>query len=282
MVAAFLSINSRRKNKFMLNLTRPLLFIDLETTGVDINQDRIVQIAILKVLVDGTEERKKYILNPTIPIPQAASSIHGICDEDVKEAPTFAQIAPSLAKYIEDGDFAGYNSNKFDIPLLIVEFERAGIELNVHGKKFVDVMTIFHKMEPRTLKAAYKLYCGKELVGAHDAENDIVATYEVFKAQLLRYENVPYEDKDGNISYPITNDVDTLADFTPFNLIDPTNKIITSEQGQLIFNFGQYKGQPVADVLLEKPGYYHWMMEANFSIFTKRIIKRVWNSLKVK
>jgi DNA polymerase III subunit epsilon len=265
----------------MLKLTRPLVFIDLETTGVDINQDRIVQIAILKVLLDGTEERKKYILNPTISIPQTASSIHGIYDGDVKQAPTFVQIADSLYQYIDNSDFAGYNSNKFDIPLLMAEFERAGIELNIEGKKFIDVMTIFHKMEPRTLKAAYKLYCGKELVGAHDAENDIVATYEVLKAQLLRYESIPYEDKDGNISYPITNDVDTLADFTPFNFIDPTNKIIANDQGQLIFNFGQYRGQPVVEVLSKNSGYYHWMMEANFSIFTKRIIKHIWEGIKI-
>ncbi|BAZ16491.1 putative DNA polymerase III epsilon chain [Calothrix sp. NIES-4071] len=263
-----------------LNLTSPLVFIDLETTGIDINQDRIVQLAILKVLPNGSEERKKVLLNPTIPIQPAASNMHGIYDEDVKQAPTFAQIATNLAEYIDDADFAGYNSNKFDIPLLIVEFLRVGIEFKLEGKKFIDVMTIFHKMEPRTLKAAYKLYCGKELVGAHDAENDIVATYEVLKAQLLRYENVAYEDKEGNISYPISNNVDTLADFTPFNLIDPTNKIISDEQGKVIFNFGQYKGQAVVDVLLEKPGYYHWMMEANFSIFTKKIITHVWEGVK--
>ncbi|BDA66190.1 DNA polymerase III subunit epsilon [Calothrix sp. PCC 7716] len=263
-----------------LNLTRPLVFIDLETTGVDINQDRIVQIAILKVYSNGTQEIKKFLLNPTISIPEGASKIHNIYDENVKEAPTFAQIAVKLAEYIEDGDFAGFNSNKFDIPLLIIEFSRVGIELNIEDKKFIDVMTIFHKMEPRTLKAAYKLYCGKELVGAHDAENDIVATYEILKAQLLRYENVPYEDKDGNLSYPVTNNIDSLADFTPFNLVDPTNKIITDEQGKLIFNFGQYKGQPIVDVLLKNPGYYHWMMEANFSIFTKRVIKQVWEVRK--
>ncbi|OKH55502.1 DNA polymerase III subunit epsilon [Calothrix sp. HK-06] len=261
-----------------LNLTRPLVFIDLETTGVDINQDRIVQIAILKVYSNGTQEIKKFLLNPTISIPEGASKIHNIHDEDVKEAPTFAQIAVKLAEYIKDGDFAGFNSNKFDIPLLVIEFSRVGIQLNIEDKKFIDVMTIFHKMEPRTLKAAYKLYCGKELVGAHDAENDIVATYEVLKAQLLRYENVAYEDKDGNISYPVTNNIDSLADFTPFNLVDPTNKIITDEQGNLIFNFGQYKGQPIVDVLLKNPGYYHWMMEANFSIFTKRVIKQVWEN----
>ncbi len=163
--------------------------------------------------------------------------------------------------------------------MLITEFSRVGVELNIEDKKFIDVMTIFHKMEPRTLKAAYKLYCGKELVGAHDAENDIVATYEVLKAQLLRYDNVAYEDKDGNISYSVTNHIDSLADFTPFNLIDSTNKIITDEQGELIFNFGQYKGQPVVDMFLKNPGYYHWMMEADFLIFTKRIIKQLWEGI---
>ncbi|MBF2068024.1 MAG: 3'-5' exonuclease [Calothrix sp. C42_A2020_038] len=263
-----------------LKLTRPLVFIDLETTGVDVSQDRIVQIAVLKVFPDGKEERKKFLLNPTVPIPQAASNVHKIYDQDVKQAPTFVDIAANLAQYINDSDFAGFNSNKFDIPLLMAEFSRAGIDFNLEGRKFIDVLTIFHKMEPRTLKAAYKLYCGKELIGAHDAENDIFATYEVLKAQLLRYQNVAYEDKEGNISYPVSNNLDTLASFTPFNLIDPTNKIILDDQGRAIFNFGQYKGQVILDVFSKKPGYYHWMMEADFSIFTKRIIKQIWESIK--
>lgn len=263
-----------------LNLVRPIAFIDLETTGVDIANDRIVQIAVLKVFPDGQEKVASRIINPTIPIPDSASQVHGIYDKDVISEPTFADIAQRLADYLGDCDFAGYNSNKFDIPLLVAEFLRAGIEFNLEGRNIVDVQTIFHKMEPRSLKAAYKFYCNEDLIGAHDAVNDIRATYEVFKSQIQRYEETPYEDKEGNISYPIKNNIETLASFTPFNLLDPTNKIIADEEGKFVFNFGKHKGRTVESVFAEDPSYYNWMMNKDFSVFTKRAIQQVWEKMK--
>ncbi len=259
-----------------INLVRPLAFIDLETTGTDVVNDRIVQIAVLKVLPNGKEIPTARKINPTIPIPIEASKVHGIYDKDVRDEQTFSQIAQKLATFINDSDFAGYNSNKFDIPLLLAEFLRAGVDFKLEGRKFIDVQTIFHKMEPRNLRAAYKFYCRKDLEGAHDAANDIRATYEVFKAQLQRYKNVAYEDKDGNISYPIENQLETLANFTPFNLLDPTGKVVYDEQGREIFNFGKHRGKTLVEVFTEEPSYYYWIMNKDFSIFTKRAIKQVW------
>ena len=262
-----------------LNLIRPIAFIDLETTGIDIVRDRIIQIAVLKVFPDGNEEMKTWIINPTIPIPAVTSEIHGMYDEDVKDKPTFADISNSLANYINDSDLAGYNSNRFDIPLLIAEFLRVDIDFKLEGRNIIDVQTIFHKMEPRSLRAAYKYYCGEELIGAHDAENDIRATYEVLKSQLERYENAEYEDKDGNKSYPIKNDIDVLQKFTPFDFLDPTKKLVYDDQNQVIFNFGKYKGELVAEAFKKEPNYYKWMMEKEFSSFTKIAVTKIWQSI---
>lgn len=263
-----------------LNLVRPLAFIDLETTGIDIAKDRIVQIAILKVFPDGSEEIKSLTVNPTVSIPLTASKVHGIYDKDVINSPTFAQVAQSLAAFIGDSDIAGYNSNKFDIPLLIEELSRYGVDFKLEGRSIVDVLTIFYKMEPRSLNAAYKFYCGKDLVGAHDAANDIRATYEVLKAQLQHYENVAYEDNDGNIFYPIQNNLEGLSSFTPINLLDPTNKVVYDDQQREIFNFGKHKGKTVLAVFLEEESYYKWMMKQDFCSFTKRAITKVWESIK--
>jgi len=262
-----------------LNLLRPMAFIDLETTGIDIVKDRIIQIAVLKVFPDGNEEMKTWIINPTIPIPNSSSEIHGIYDEDVKDKPTFAEIADSLASYINDSDLAGYNSNRFDIPVLIAEFSRVDIDFKLEGRRIIDVQTIFHKMEPRTLRAAYRYYCGEKLIGAHDAENDIRATYEVFKSQLERYENEEYEDKDGNISYPVKNNMDELQEFIPFDFLDPTKRVIYDENNEIIFNFGKYKGKSVAESFKKEPNYYKWMMEKEFSVFTKKAVTKIWESM---
>ncbi|TBR56473.1 DNA polymerase III subunit epsilon [Westiellopsis prolifica IICB1] len=264
-----------------INLKRPLVFIDLETTGTDIVKDRIVQIAILKVFPDGSDDIKTLTINPTVSIPLAASKVHGIYDNDVINSPTFAQVAQNLATFIGDSDIAGYNSNKFDIPLFIEELSRCGIDFKLEGRSIVDVQTIFYKMEPRTLKAAYKFYCGKDLVGAHDAENDIRATYEVLKAQLQHYENVPYENNDGSISYPIQNNLESLSSFTPINLLDPTNKVVYDDQQREIFNFGKHKGKTLLQVFSkDEPSYYDWMMnKGDFSVFTKKAIKKVWESI---
>jgi DNA polymerase-3 subunit epsilon len=258
-----------------LNLVRPLVLIDLETTGTDIAKDRIVQIAILKVFPDGSETLIMENINPTISIPIPASEVHGIYDDDVAESPTFAQVAPKFGIFIGDSDIAGFNSNRFDIPLLLEEFSRAKVDFKLEGRNLVDVQTIFHKMEPRNLQAAYKLYCGKELIGAHNAESDIRATYEVLKAQIEYYENIEYKDKDGKVSYPIANNLNILANFTPFNLLDPTNKITYDEQKKEIFTFGKYKGRKLEDVCKEDPNYYEWILNQDFSASTKKILKQV-------
>lgn len=271
-----------------LNLIKPLAFIDLETTGVDVSKDRIVQIAILKVFPDGQEELKTDKINPTIPIPLHSSLVHGIYDHDVKDLPTFAELAPEYLSFINDSDLAGFNSNRFDIPLLVEEFLRAGIVWKLQGRNLIDVQTIFHLMERRNLKAAYKFYCGEELIDAHDAVSDIKATYQVLKAQIFRYENVEYSNDGAKISVPIKNDMDILNQFTiqlaTFNFLDPTGKLIyDAEKQDIVFNFGKYKGQSLQKILTQNPGYYDWMMnKADFSLSTKRVLKKVWDRLHQK
>ena len=246
-----------------LNLKRPLVFFDVETTGVDPAKDRIVEISLVKVFPDGTEEVKTRRLNPGIPIPPESSAIHGITDDDVKDQPHFEQIAKSLAAYIEGCDLAGYNSNKFDIPVLAEEFMRAGVDFDLKRCRFVDVQNIFHKMEQRTLVAAYKFYCDKDLEGAHSAEADTLATYEVLKAQLDRYSE-------------LENDIDFLARFTEQNkCADFAGKILYDKDGHEIFGFGKHKGRRVADVFREEPSYYAWMMNGDFPKYTQRVITEI-------
>src|SRR3954463_16389660 len=235
---------------FQLNLKRPIAFFDLETTGVNIASDRIVEIAILKVLPNGIKEIKTKRIHPTIPIPIESSLIHGIYDADIQDAPKFKEIAKSLAEFLKDCDLAGYNSNRFDIPVLAEEFLRAEIDFDLKGRSFVDVQNIFHQMEQRTLKAAYKFYCGKDIVNAHSAQADIEATYEVFLAQLDKYEGVEFEDKKGNKSTPVKNDIQALHDFTNINkTADLAGRIIFNEEQVEVFNFGKHTGKPVEQVL---------------------------------
>jgi len=256
-----------------LNLTRPIAFFDLETTGVNVASDRIVEIAILKIMPDGTEEVKSKRINPTIPIPIESSKIHGIYDADVANEPTFKGIAKSLAEFLKNCDLAGYNSNKFDIPLLVEEFLRAEVEFDISKRKFVDVQNIFHQMEQRTLKAAYKFYCGKEIINAHNALADIKATYEVFLAQIQRYEGVEYQDKNGIKSTPIKNDIAALHEFTNINKnADLAGRIIFNDKGIEVFNFGKHTGKPVEQVLKEEPSYYAWMMNGDFPLYTKKVL----------
>ncbi len=246
-----------------LNLKNPLVFFDLETTGTDTVNDRIVEISYLKVFPNGDEECKTMRINPEMPIPAGATAIHGISDEDVKNSPTFKEIAKILAKSIEGCDLAGYNSNRFDIPLLAEEFLRAGTEIDLKKRKFIDVQTIFHKMEQRTLSAAYKFYCEKELVGAHGAEADTKATYEVLKSQLDRYPD-------------LKNDINFLSDFSAFTKnADFAGRIIYDDKGVEFINFGKYKGRKVADVLKEDVGYYGWIMNSNFALDTKRVLTNI-------
>ena len=259
-----------------LKLTKPIAFIDLETTGINIVTDRIVEICILKVMVDNSHIIKTLRINPTIPIPYFATMIHGIKDEDVKNCPTFASAAKGIANILIDSDLAGYNSIKFDIPMLVEEFYRAGINFDVKNSKIIDVQNIFHKMEQRNLIAAYKFYCGKELIDAHSAEADTIATYEVLKAQLERYEDTKYKDKKGNISTPILNDVKSLSAFSYHtNNADLAGHIIFDEKNTEIFNFGKHKGKPVAEVFLKEPAYYDWMMKGEFPLSTKNIITSI-------
>ncbi|MBR5802391.1 MAG: 3'-5' exonuclease, partial [Alistipes sp.] len=224
-----------------LNLKRPIVFFDLETTGVDTAKDRIVEISMVKVMPDGEEIIKTRRINPQMHIPEDATAVHGITDEDVKDAPTFAQIAKSLYQFIEGCDFGGFNSNRFDLPMLVEEFLRAGVDVDFKKRKFIDVQNIFHKMEQRTLVAAYKFYCDKELDGAHSAEADTKATYEVLKAQLDRY-------------HELQNDLAALAEFsTRGETADYAGRIIYNEKGEEVFKFGKYKGMLVSEVFRKEP-----------------------------
>jgi DNA polymerase-3 subunit epsilon len=254
-----------------LNLKRPLAFFDIESTGVNVASDRIVEIAILKINVDGSEELKTKRINPGIPIPLEASLIHGIYDEDIKDEPSFKQVAKSMAQFLESCDLAGYNSNKFDIPLLMEEFLRAEVEFDISKRKFVDVQNIFHQMEQRTLKAAYKFYCNKDLINAHAAEADIRATYEVLLGQLERYDGVEYIAKDGKVSVPVKNDVEALHHFTQVQKnVDFAGTMVYNEKGEEVFNFGKHKGKKVSEIFKAEPSYYDWMMNGMFPLYTKK------------
>ena len=246
-----------------LNLKNPIVFFDLETTGVDPSRDRIVEISTVKVFPDGNKEIKTHRLNPEMHIPEEATAVHGITDEDVANEPPFRAIAKSLAAYLEGCDFGGFNSNKFDVPVLIEEFLRAGVNVDFKNRKFIDVQNIFHKMEQRTLTAAYKFYCNKDLDNAHSAEADTLATYEVLMAQLDRYPD-------------LQNDVAYLADFSARGQsADYAGRILYNEKGEEVFGFGKYKGRLVTDVFREEPSYYAWMMNGDFPLYTKKVITEI-------
>jgi DNA polymerase-3 subunit epsilon len=266
-----------------LNLKRPLAFFDLETTGVNVASDRIVEISILKAMPDGTEDVKTMRINPGIPIPLESSLIHGIYDEDIKNAPTFKQTGEELARFLDDCDLAGYNSNRFDIPVLMEEFLRAGIDFDIDNRQFVDVQNIFHQMEQRTLKAAYQFYCGKNIENAHSAEADIKATYEVLIAQIEKYENKDWEDKKGVVSKPVQNDIDALHKFTNLNKpVDFAARMVYNEDGVEVINFGKHKGRVVEDVFQSEPSYYNWMLNGDFPLYTKKCLEKIWNRMNAK
>ncbi len=251
------------ETSFFLNLTKPLAFIDLETTGVEVSSDRIVEISILKIATNNSREIYTKRYNPTIPIPIGASKVHGIYDADVKDCITFKDDATNLISVLVDCDLGGFNSNKFDVPLLNEEFSRAGIDFSMDNRRLVDVQTIFHKMESRNLGAAYKFYCGKNLDNAHSAEADIVATFEVFKAQLLRYSE-------------LKNDIEFLHNFSQQkNNVDFAARIVRDENGKEIFNFGKHKGKIVEDVFRKELSYYDWMMQGDFAANTKKVITEI-------
>ena len=246
-----------------LNLKNPIIFFDLETTGINIASDRIVEISYLKIDLNGNESTKTLRLNPEMPIPEKVVAIHGISNEDVKDAPTFNEVAKSIARDFEGCDLGGYNSVRFDIPLLAEEFLRAGVDIDLKRRKFVDVQVIFMKMEPRTLSAAYKFFANKELDNAHSAEADTRATYEVLQAQLDRYSN-------------LENDIGKLAEFSAHTRnVDFAGRIIYNEDDVEVFNFGKYKGTPVSEVLDRDPGYYGWMMRGDFPLYTKKVLTSI-------
>ena len=246
-----------------LNLRNPLIFFDLETTGVNITKDRIVELSYIKVMPDGTEEEKTMRINPGIPIPAEATAIHHITDDDVKDKPLFKDVAKKICQVFEGCDIAGFNSNRFDIPLLMEEFLRAGVNFDISKRKFVDIQTIFHKMEQRTLVAAYKFYCNKDLNDAHSANADTKATYEVLKAQLDKYPN-------------LENNVDFLSKFSSQNRnVDLAGRIVFNDNNVEVFNFGKYKGQPVEDVLKKDCGYFGWMMQGDFPQNTKNVLTNI-------
>lgn len=246
-----------------LNLKNPLIFFDLETTGINVASDRIIELSYLKVFPDGHEESKTIRLNPEMPIDPKATAVHGITNEDLKDCPTFKSIAQTLANTFEGSDFAGYNSNKFDLPLLAEEFLRCDVDFDLKKRKFIDVQVIFHKMEQRTLSAAYKFYCSKDLDNAHSAEADTRATYEVLQSQLEKYND-------------LTNDVDKLSDFSAQTRnVDFVGRIVLNEKDVEVFNFGKYKGVPVEEVFEKDPGYYGWMIGNDFPLYTKKVLTAI-------
>ncbi|MDG4945956.1 3'-5' exonuclease [Weeksellaceae bacterium KMM 9713] len=246
-----------------LNLTKPICFFDLETTGINVSKDRIVEIAILKVYPSGEKESRTWLVNPEMPIPPETTAIHGITDEDVEDKPTFKELAPQVVQMIEGSDVAGFNSNRFDIPLLAEELLRVGQDLDLKKCRPIDVQVIFHKMEPRNLSAAYKFYCDKDLVNAHSAEADTLATYEILKAQIAKYEE-------------LENSIDFLSEYSQhFENADFAGFIGYDDEGHEIFKFGKYKGKKVEDILEKDKGYFGWLQNADFPLYTKKVLTAI-------
>ena len=247
-----------------LKLTKPIVFFDLETTGINPAKDRVVQISLLKIFPDGREELKTFLVNPQMPIPPQATAVHGISDDDVKEAPVFAEIAKEIIEIIKNTDIAGFNSNRFDVPMLAEELLRVGQDdFDFSQTRFVDVQVIYHKKEPRTLSAAYKFYTGKDLDGAHSADADTIATYEVLKAQLDKYDD-------------LENTVEFLSEFsTQKKSVDMAGFIVYDEDGKEVFSFGKYKGQEVEKVMAQDKGYYGWIQKADFPLYTKKVLTEI-------
>jgi DNA polymerase-3 subunit epsilon len=246
-----------------LKLIRPICFFDLETTGIDVARDRIVEISIFKIYPNGTKESKTWLVNPTIPIPPQSTAVHGISDEKVANEPTFDALASQVHNMIKDSDLAGFNSDRFDIPLLAEELLRAGVDFDMKNRVSVDVQTIFHKMEERTLSAAFKFYCGQSLENAHSAEADTMATYEILKSQLDRYEN-------------LENDMKSLSEFTTRKKsVDFAGFIAMNTEGKEIFTFGKHKGALVEDIFDKEPGYFGWIQNADFPLYTKKVLTAI-------
>lgn len=261
-----------------INLKKDLCFFDIESTGLNVMRDRILQIGIIKYFKDGREPQElEMLINPGIPISEEAMSVHGITPKDLANKPVFSQVAQKIFDFIGNADLAGYNISRFDVPMLMEEFARVGLDFDVEKRRFVDVQRIFYKMEPRNLKAALRFYCDKEMEDAHDAMADVRATVDVFMGQLKRYEGVDHRDDDGNVTpAPIQNDVQMLHDFTQdTKTIDVTNRLKYNEQGEIVFNFGKYTGVPVLKVFDQEPQYGYWILNKEFSVQVKNIIRQL-------
>jgi DNA polymerase-3 subunit epsilon len=266
-----------------LKLKRPLAFFDIEATGINIGADRIVELSVIKLHPDGSEEVKTWRVHPEMPIPLESSLIHGIYDEHIQNEPLFKEIGAEIAAFIGESDLAGYNSNKFDIPMLMEEFMRAGVDFSLENRHFVDVQNIFHQMEQRTLKAAYQFYCQKDIINAHSAEADTRATMEVLLAQIAKYELTEWEDKQGKRSVPVVGDVEALHKFTNLNrTVDFAGRMVYNDGGEELFNFGKHKGKKVEDVFNIEPSYYSWMMQGDFPLYTKRQLEAIYNRWNAK
>lgn len=258
-----------------LNLRNPLCFFDLETTGVNISQDRIIEIAVIKIMPNGEILRKNNVLNPTIPIPLESSAIHGIYNDDVKDKPTFKEVAKEYAKFFEGADLGGFNILKFDIPILVEEFLRHDVEFDFSRKKIIDAQKIFHLMEKRTLSAAYQFYCNKQIADAHTAEADTEATMEVLIAQVARYEGRDVTDGLGKKIGEIKNDMEALSKITSTALVDLAGRMVLNDKGEEIFNFGKHKNKSVTEIFKQEPSYYDWMMNGDFPLDTKRKLTEI-------
>jgi len=261
-----------------LHLERNLIFFDIESTGLNVIRDRIIQLAMIRYHKDGSPAiERTYLINPGIPISPEAMAVHGITPADVANKPSFQQLSKEIFDFIGDADLAGYNSNRFDIPVLMEEFARVGIDFDVDNRRAIDVQRIFYKMEPRTLSAAYQFYCQKSITNAHDALEDVKATIEVLDGQLRKYDGIDFQPDEGeSIPAPIRKDVESLAAFTnDLQIVDATQRLKYDHNGTIVFNFGKYLGQPAAEVLVADQQYYHWMLNKEFSYQVKKIIKRL-------
>lgn len=258
-----------------LNLKSPIAFFDLETTGINITNDRIVEISIIKISPNGKEESRTDVINPGIPIPLESSLIHGFYDRDVEDAPSFKEVAKNIASFLTGCDLAGFNILKFDVPMLVEEFLRADLNFDISKRKLIDAQKIFHLMEKRNLTAAYKFYCGKSLENAHSAEADTKATYEIFKSQLDRYDGAEVEDMKGNKLGVIKNDMEAIHNITFQNVVDLAGRMVFNDKGVEVFNFGKHRGKPVLEVLEREPMYYDWIQKNDFPLDTKRKLTEV-------
>jgi DNA polymerase-3 subunit epsilon len=267
-----------------LHLKRPLVVFDLETTGVQVGTDRIVEIAMIKISPDGSVVRKpekagneyRILVNPEMPIPHESSLVHGVYDDDVKSKHTFGVIAPGLVKFLHNCDLGGFNSNRFDVPMLAEEFLRVGVDFGLEGRNLIDVQNIFHKMEQRTLKAAYRFYCDKELEGAHEAYPDTAATLEILVSQLDKYADATISDSRGETVGPVPSDMDELHKFCQrTHNADLAGRLIYNDDGVIVFNFGKNKGVSVKELIERDPGYFGWMMKGDFPRYTKRVLEQI-------